>query len=49
MAQSLSKMYAHITFSTKHRSPDIDEAIQPKLWAYLAGICNALDCSAIQI
>jgi REP element-mobilizing transposase RayT len=28
----------HIVYSTKERMPSIPEALQPKLWAYMAGI-----------
>lgn len=49
MAQSLSMMYAHLVFSTKYRDSCLDENVQPKLWAYLAGICKALDCPALQV
>jgi len=36
MPQSLTKLYAHLVFSTKNRAPYIDENIQPRLHAYLA-------------
>ena len=28
----------HVVYSTKEREPSIPEKIQPKLWAYMAGI-----------
>ena len=37
MAQSLSKVYIHMIFSTKNREPAIDSECRSKLWAYLAG------------
>jgi len=49
MAQSLTKVYVHITFSTKHRYPFIDGNIEQELWAYLGGICKALECNPIRI
>lgn len=49
MAQSLSQIYLHIIFSTKHRQPLIDEAISKELHRYLAGACKSLDCPAIKI
>ena len=49
MPQSLVKNYMHITFSTKHRYPFIDEFIQNELYAYLGGICNELESSPIMI
>jgi REP element-mobilizing transposase RayT len=47
MAQSLSKVYVHITFSTKNRYPFIDNGIQQELWTYLGGICKGLECNPI--
>jgi len=49
MAQSLSKVYVHITFSTKKRYPFIDKNIEQELWAYIGGICKALECNPIRI
>jgi len=49
MAQSLSQVYVHITFSTKNRYPFIDNAIEHELWAYIGGICKTLDCNPIRI
>ena len=49
MAQSLSKVYVHITFSTKKRYPFIDGNIEQELWAYIGGICKALECNPIRI
>ena len=49
MAQSLSKVYVHITFSTKNRYPFIDNGIEQELWAYLGGACKALECNPIRI
>ncbi len=49
MAQSLSKIYVHITFGTKNRYPFIDNGIEQELWAYLGGICKALECFPIRV
>lgn len=49
MPQSLSKVYSHIIFSTKHRQLFIDENIQPYLYDYLGGVCKGLECNPIQI
>jgi len=38
MAQSLSTVYVHITFSTKKRYPFIDDSVKQELWAYIGGI-----------
>jgi REP element-mobilizing transposase RayT len=49
MAQSLSKVYVHITFSTKKWYPFIDDNIKHELWAYIGGICKALECDPIRV
>jgi REP element-mobilizing transposase RayT len=49
MAQSLSKVYVHITFSTKYRYPFIDNAIEQELWAYMGWICKTLECNPIRV
>jgi REP element-mobilizing transposase RayT len=38
MPQSLAALYCHIVFSTKNREALIDEAIEPRLHAYIGGI-----------
>jgi len=48
MAQSLSRVYVHITFSTKDRRPLIDDDVREELWAYIGGVCNALECKSIR-
>ena len=49
MPQSLSKVYIHITFSTKHRQNLIDETIEKSLYEYLGGICKGLDCNPVRV
>lgn len=49
MAQSLSKVYIHIIFSTKHRQNLIDDHIKTSLFEYLGGICRGLDCNPVQV
>ncbi len=49
MPQSLSKVYVHITFSTKNREKLIDDTIAPKLYEYLGGVCKGLECYPVQI
>jgi REP element-mobilizing transposase RayT len=49
MAQSLTKVYVHITFSTKKRYPFIDDNIKQELWAYCGGICKTLECNPIRV
>ena len=43
MPQSLTKLYAHLIFSTKNRQPFLDDAIRPKVHAYLATIVREMD------
>jgi len=49
MPQSLSRVYVHITFSTKQRYPFIDDTIKQPLWAFMSGICKTLECHAIRV
>lgn len=49
MGQSLSKVYVHITFSTKHRAHLIDKEIENDLFAYIGGICKGLECNPIEV
>jgi putative transposase len=49
MPQSLSKVYVHITFSTKHRKETIDQTIEARLHDYLGGIAKGLECNPVQI
>lgn len=47
MAQSLAQLYVHLVFSTKERIPLIRAEIRPRLHAYLAGACDAIQSPAI--
>ena len=49
MAQSLSKVYVHITFSTKLRKSRIDDNIKNSLFEYLGGICKGLECNPLKV
>jgi REP element-mobilizing transposase RayT len=49
MGQSLVRVATHLVWSTKHRQPLIDEAIEPELFAYLGGVCNEMDCQSIKV
>ncbi|WP_121353932.1 IS200/IS605 family transposase [Flavisolibacter nicotianae] len=49
MPQSLVKNYIHLVFSTRSRVYTIDEAIQPELFRYIAGICANNECNPVQI
>jgi len=49
MPQSLSRVLIHITFSTKERSPMIDESVSPELNAYLATVTRNLNCECYRV
>jgi putative transposase len=49
MAQSLSKVYVHITFSTKNRQALIDKNVETSLFEYIGGICKGLECDPIKV
>ena len=49
MAQSLSKIYIHLIFSTKNRQPLINAEWQTDLWAYMAGAIAGQKCYANKI
>ena len=50
MPQSLVQIYLHIVFSTKNREPFLkDKEIKRKVYAYMAGICKDMECSALTI
>jgi len=49
MSQSLTQLYVHIVFSTKHREHFITPEIQPELFNYMGGILNNIECTPIQI
>jgi REP element-mobilizing transposase RayT len=50
MTQSVAQIYLHIVFSTKNRERFLtDRDLRQHLHAYLAGICNNLDCPAIEV
>lgn len=49
MSQSLSKLYIHLTFSTKHRQPLICNEIRSDLHSYMAGTFKELKSPALII
>ena len=49
MAQSLSKIYVHLIFSTKNRERTLPDEIRPDLHAYLGGTLKGLGCLPIEI
>ena len=40
MSHTYVQNVIHVAFSTKHRSKFISKEFQPRLWAYVAGICK---------
>jgi REP-associated tyrosine transposase len=49
MPQSLAKNTVHLIFSTKERRPWLKEALRPRMFAYLAGIFQEWDSTAMVI
>jgi REP element-mobilizing transposase RayT len=49
MAQSLSKIYVHLIFSTKDRERTVPDEVRPELHAYMAGTLKGLGCTPIEI
>ena len=49
MPQSLSKVYVHITFSTKNRQNLIDDNIKVSLYEYIGGVCKGLECNPVKV
>ena len=43
MPQSLTQLYTHLIFSTKHREPYLDSDIRPKVHGFLATVVRELD------
>lgn len=49
MSNSYVSNHVHVVFSTKERMRVISEELQPKLWAYLAGIAKNHDMHAVAV
>ena len=49
MAHSYSRTHIHLVFSTKDRRNFISKELQPRLWAYIAGICKNHEMIAVAI
>jgi len=47
--QSLTKLYAHLIFSTKNRQPFLVDEIRPRVHAYLATTIRNLDSSWVVV
>jgi REP-associated tyrosine transposase len=43
VSHTYAQNVVHVVFSTKDRRKAIDHELQPKLWAYVTGICRKLD------
>jgi len=49
MPQSLSQLYVHLVFSTKHREPMLLSPVREELHAYLAAVLNNRDSPALKV
>jgi len=49
MRQSLSKLYVHLIFSTKHREPLLIPSVRGALHAYMANVLKNQDCPALKV
>jgi len=49
MGSSYISNHIHVVFSTKNRLRSIQEHMQPKLWAYMAGIAENHGMHAVKI
>lgn len=49
MSQSLARNVVHLVFSTKNRTPLVRPEVQGRLFAYLAGTLNEMNCHAIKV
>jgi len=49
MGQSLSKLYVHLVFSTKHREPLLLPPLQGSMHAYWATVLKNQDSPAVKI
>ena len=49
MSQSLSKLYVHLVFSTKHREPLLLSPVRDQMHAYLATVLKNQDSPAVKV
>lgn len=49
MPQSIAQIYVHLIFSTKNRKPLLDKPILHRMHAYLASVCNNMECHALSV
>ena len=50
MSQSLTQIYLHLVFSTKHRRPLLrDDELRTEMHKYLGGACRDLKCPSLLV
>ncbi len=49
MPQSLTKLFAHLVFSTKDRKPFLDDRIRSRVHGYLATVVRSMDSSYVVV
>jgi putative transposase len=49
VGHTYSRNHVHVVFSTKDRRETIEKELQPRLWAYLAGICKNHEMIALVV
>jgi putative transposase len=49
MSQSLARILVHLVFSTKNREPFIAMEQRPRIFGYLGGTLNAINCPVIAV
>jgi REP element-mobilizing transposase RayT len=49
MAHTYTRLLVHIVFSTKHRVPEIDAHLKPRLFSYMGGILREIDATPVVI
>src|SRR5260370_14022886 len=49
LPHTFSNIYVHVIFSTKDRRKIITKELQPRLWAYLAGIAKQHDIGILAV
>ena len=47
MSQSLARNLIHLVFSTKYRAPLLEGEFRPKMFAYLGGVLDGIECPVI--
>ncbi len=47
MANTYSRLYTHLVFSTKRREPWLTESMRARVWAYMAGVVKRSECTLL--